>query len=140
MTSTYVLPTLSQVSDHLDHVVTGEHVTCPWCNVTADHWHCTVSGSCERSGAPLAAGEVCPVHPTVPRECTAGEARTWTDDYGEGYRVGRGDARFNASPRVPVVNVPDSLPHETGAQYVARYASQAWAFGYSRGYRYETAR
>lgn len=74
------------------------------------------------------------------KECTAEQAEQWHEEHGEGYRTGRGDARWNASPRIPLIEIPPELPYETGAEYVARHAGQAWQIGYTRAYRFETTR
>lgn len=73
-------------------------------------------------------------------ECTSPQAREWTERYSEGYRTGRGDARWGASPRVPLVDVPAEHPSETGARYVTRNLPIAWEIGYTRAYTYETGR
>lgn len=77
----------------------------------------------------------------MPRtECTAEQGQQWRDQYTDGYRAGRGDARGNAAPRVPLISVPPEIPGETGAEYVARYVEQAWPIGYASGYRFEAGR
>jgi hypothetical protein len=73
-------------------------------------------------------------------ECTAEQGQQWQEQYGEGYRVGRGDARWNASPRIPLIEIPPEDPYETGSVYVARHAGIAWQIAYTRAYRYELAR
>ena len=77
---------------------------------------------------------------TRQRECTPEEGQAWQENYTEGYRVGRGDARWNAEPRIPLIEIPEERPFETGAQHVARYWRLAWQIGYTRAYRYETGR
>lgn len=77
---------------------------------------------------------------TRPRECTPEEAARWTEQFTEGYRVGRGDARWNASPRIRLIEIPPEDPHETGSVYVARHVARAWQIGYTRAYTYETSR
>ena len=68
------------------------------------------------------------------RECTAEEGQRWQERHGEGYRVGRGDARCGRE-RIDLINVPPERPaEETGAQYVARHVGIAWEIGYTRGY------
>lgn len=62
------------------------------------------------------------------------QQQQWADDYADGYRVGRGDARFAASPRMHLVEVPYWSPDITGAEYVEQHAGNAWAIGYTRGY------
>jgi hypothetical protein len=73
-------------------------------------------------------------------ECTAAQGALWQERYGEGYRVGRGDVRWGAAPRIDLVEIPAEDPYETGAEYVARHVGQAWAIGYARAWAYETAR
>ena len=75
-----------------------------------------------------------------PRECTPEEGQRWQHDYTEGYRVGRGDVRWNQAPRIPLIEIPPEDPFESGAVYVARHVGIAWQIGYTRAYRYETAR
>lgn len=75
---------------------------------------------------------------TAPRMCTPEEGQRWQHDYSEGYRVGRGDARWNAAPRIGLIEIPAELPGEYGAQYVARCVGIAWQIGYTRAYRFET--
>ena len=70
-------------------------------------------------------------------ECTAEQGQQWSDQFGEGYRVGRGDARWNSGPRIPLIDVPADIPGESGAQYVTRWAHLAWQIGYTRAYRYQ---
>jgi hypothetical protein len=71
-------------------------------------------------------------------ECTPEQGAQWQHDYAEGYRVGRGDARWNASPRIPLIEIPPEVPYESGATYVTRWVHLAWQIGYTRAYRYET--
>ncbi len=73
-------------------------------------------------------------------ECTPEQAQRWGEQYREGYRVGRGDVRWNTSPRVPLVEIPAEDPCETGAEYAARHLGLAWSAGYTRAYRFESAR
>lgn len=73
-------------------------------------------------------------------ECDAEQAAQWQERFTEGYRVGRGDARWNASPRIPLIEIPPEDPHETGARYVTRCLPIAWEIGYTRAYTYETTR
>ena len=73
-------------------------------------------------------------------ECTQEQGQQWQASYGEGYRVGRGDVRWNATPRIPLIEIPPEDPYETGSRYVTRYGHLAWAIGYTRAYRYETRR
>jgi hypothetical protein len=72
-----------------------------------------------------------------PGPCTQEQAAQWSDQFGEGYRVGRGDARWNAAPRIPLIEVPAEIPGETGSRYVTRYVHLAFAIGYTRAYRYQ---
>lgn len=74
------------------------------------------------------------------RECTADESQRWQSQYSEGYRVARGDIRWNAAPRIALVTIPPEVPFETGAQYVARHVADAWAIGYAAAWRYELSR
>jgi hypothetical protein len=76
----------------------------------------------------------------VQRECSAEEGQRWQSRFGEGYRAGRDDVRWNAGPRIPLIEVPEEHPGECGAQYVARYVDLAWEIGYTRAYVYEMAR
>ena len=76
----------------------------------------------------------------VQRECTPAEGEQWSAQYSEGYRVARGDIRWNAGPRVELVPIPAELPFETGAQYVARHVGQAWQIGYARAWAWEMRR
>jgi len=76
----------------------------------------------------------------VQRECTAGEAAEWQSQFGEGYRVARGDILWNQAPRVALVAIPEEQPYECGAQYVARHVAQAWLIGYARAWRWEMRR
>jgi hypothetical protein len=72
--------------------------------------------------------------------CTPEQATQWQDNYQEGYRTGRGDVRWNAEPRIPLIDIPAEDPYETGSRYVARNVGIAWEIGYTRAYTYETAR
>ena len=74
------------------------------------------------------------------RECTLEEGQRWQAQYSEGYRVARGDIRWNQPPRVALVAVPEELPFECGAQYVARHVGQAWVIGYTRAWEWELGR
>jgi hypothetical protein len=73
-------------------------------------------------------------------ECTPEQAGAWREQFSEGYRVGRGDARWNASPRIPLIDIPPERAGESGAAYVARHYGQAFAIGYTRAYYFETTR
>ena len=73
-------------------------------------------------------------------ECTPEQAAEWQEQYTEGYRTGRGDVRWGASPRIRLAEMPPEDPWETGAQFVARHYRRAFAIGYTRAYRYETGR
>ena len=75
--------------------------------------------------------------PEVQRECTPEEGERWSSQYGEGYRVARGDIQWNQPPRVDLVVIPAELPFECGAQYVARHVGQAWLIGYARAWAWE---
>ncbi len=75
--------------------------------------------------------------PEVQRECTPEEGKRWQEQRSEGYRVALGDIKWNAEPRIPLVDEPREVPGETGAQYVARHVSQAWELGYSAAWRWE---
>jgi hypothetical protein len=70
-------------------------------------------------------------------ECTAEQGAQWQEGYSAGYRASRSDVQWNAEPRIALVEIPPELPGETGAEYVARHAGQAWAIGYTAGYRYQ---
>lgn len=69
-------------------------------------------------------------------ECTAEQGTQWQERYGAGYRAARSDVLWNADPRIALVVIPPELPGETGATYVARHVGQAWAIGYTAGYRF----
>jgi len=73
-----------------------------------------------------------------PAECTAEQAGLWAERYQDGYRTGRGDARWNAAPRIELIAIPAEVAYETGAQYVARHVSIAWQIGYTRAYVHGT--
>lgn len=73
-------------------------------------------------------------------ECTPEQAKQWQEQYSEGYRVGRGDARWNAAPRIPLIDIPPEDPRETGSRYVTRNLHLAWQIGYTGAYTYETGR
>ena len=74
------------------------------------------------------------------RECTSEESQRWRRDYTDGYQAGRGDARWNAAARIPLIVIPPEVPSESGAAYVARHLGIAWQIGYTRAYRFGTAR
>ena len=80
--------------------------------------------------------EICAQYP----ECTPEQGQRWQEQFSEGYQVGRGDARWNASPRIPLIEIPAENPYETGSRYVTRNLPIAWEIGYTRAYRYETGR
>lgn len=76
---------------------------------------------------------------TTQRECTPEEGQHWQAQHSDGYRAGRGDARFARGPRIDLIEVPPEIPGECGSRYVARHVGQAWEIGYTRGYLYEKA-
>ena len=77
---------------------------------------------------------------TAAPTCTPGQGQRWQARYSDGYQAGRGDARRGAGPRIPLIDVPEEDPYETGARYVTVFLPIAWEIGYTRAYTYETRR
>ena len=73
---------------------------------------------------------------TRARECTAEQAAQWTARYSDGYKAGRGDAKWGQPRDGALVDIPAEVPGECGSVYAARHLGIAWRIGYTDGWTF----
>lgn len=70
-------------------------------------------------------------------EATPEQREQWQAQFSDGYKAGRRDARRNSLREGALIEIPEWLVSETGAEYAARHLADAWRIGYTHAYLFE---